>query len=292
MTPAWTKDIANLTDTAMRGSMAGEFQQVKGMRADTVTFKTNCYLDDIFVLLRQALGLPDVMTGSSDPYTHKTSLQSGNNGQPVSSTVFFYDAQGKAWQMAGSQVSDLKLTISVDDLVTAEVTYIGLPAVAITPPTNTPDTNKPMPGWNSLITVGGTTMTKYSEIDLEIKRDTSAINTLNGTQAPFAIYCGACTVSGSFTGVYQGSTDNDLVAEIANTQPALVAKISPVGDAVHSITFQCTVVAYDQTVVDNGSKWVQIKSTIKGLANATDVAGSGNQSPMLATLLSPVSTAI
>lgn len=282
--PQWTSPTENLTDTGLRGSMGAEFQQIKGLKYEQLTFKTGFYLDSIYFLLRSMMGLPDVVSGSSDPWTHKTSLQNGNNGQPEGTTLFYYDAQGKVWQIPGAQMSDLKLTLKTGGLAEAEVTYIGLPATAITPPTNTPTTQKPMPSWNTIISLGGAAATDYSEIDLEIKRDTKMIDSITGTQAPFAIFAGPMSVSGSLTSIYQGSTDNDLVNNLTNAQQALVVTTNPVGDAIHSIAIQCSVVAFDDAQVDGGSEWMQIKGTIKALTNATDVAGGGNMSPALVTL--------
>jgi hypothetical protein len=290
--PAYTTPYQLIVDNALRGFMGAEYQQVKGLRYDQLTFKTYFYLDSIYYLVRSALGLPDVVTGSSAPYTHKTSLQSGNGGQPQSSTVFWTDGAGKTWQMPGAQISDLKITIADGAAGVAEVTWIGLPATQITPPTNTPTTMVPMASWDSIITIGGTASTRYSSIELDIKRDTKMIPTITGTQSPFAIFSGACSVSGSFTGVYQGATvDPDVLANFANTQPALTVVTNPVGDAVHSIGFQLSKVAYDDVQI-SGNSWMEAKSTIKGLTNSTDVAGSGGMSPVLATLITTVSTAI
>lgn len=290
--PTWKVVQADMVDTALRGSMGGEFQQLTGLRHDEISFKTHIYLDSIFPLLRGILGLPDVIVGAADPYSHKTSLQNGNNGQPASTTVFWSDGVGKTWQMPGAQLSSVKIAVKVDGLVDVDVTYIGLPAVPITSPTNTPTTMKPMPSWNSIITIGGIALTKYSEVNFEIKRATEAIGTVTGTQAPFAIFAGPVTVSGSLTGIYQGSTDNDLTAMIVNSQPVLLVKISPANDAVHSIAFQMSVVAYDSAEASGTNKWMEIKSAFKALTNPTDVAGGGNQSPMLVTMLSATATAI
>jgi hypothetical protein len=291
-TPTWKPTTASIVDSALRGSMATEHQQINGLRFDTVTFKTFLYLDSAFTILRAALGLPDVISGAADPYTHKTSLQSGNNGQPAGTTVFWYDAAGKAWQMAGSVVQTVKIGLKQDGLATLDVTYIGLPAVPITPPSNTPTTQLPAPSWNSTITIGGIAYSKYSELDIEIKRATEMIPTITGTQAPFAIFGGPVTVAGTLNGIYQGSTDTDLLGDLTNLQPTLLVKVSPAGDAVHSFSFQASKVAYEDTTVTGSNKWMEIKSTLRMLANTTDVAGGGNLSPLLVTALTTASTAL
>lgn len=290
-TPAMTNPMATMVDGGLRGNMGTEFQQLRGLRADQLTFKTYFYLDSAYFLFRAALGLPDVISGTAPTYTHKTSLQSGNNGQPQSTTLFWADGAGKTWQTPGAQIVDLKVTYTTDNLASLEVTWLGLPSNQITPPSNTPTTAVPMPSWNTTITMAGATQTKYSEIALEIKRDTKMIGTITGTQAPFAIFCGGCSVSGTFNSVYQGTTDTDSVANLQNNQPALTVTIAPVGDATHTLALQLSKVAYDDATI-SGSTWMEIKSTIKGLTNATDVAGTGGMSPMLVTQINTVSTAI
>jgi hypothetical protein len=290
-TPVFTPGLTMLVDGSLRGSMAGEYQQVPGKRVDTVTFKTNFYIDSIFAFLRQMLGQADTLTGEADPYTHKTSLQNGvNNGQPDGTTVFF-NAMDKTWQMAGAIMSSLKLTIQSEAIATAEVTYIGMPAVAIAAPVNTPTTAVPMASWNTVIDIGDTSYTAFSEIDLTFTRSVKPIDTINGTQAPFAIAAGQLTLAGDLTAVYQGSTDVNLVDYLTNIQPALTVTTSPVGDATHSIAVQMSKVGYDNSAFSATTDYFEIKSTVRALANATDALG-GSFSPALVTLLSPVSTAI
>lgn len=291
-TPTWKPTIASLLDTNLRGSMGAEYEQLLGLRFDTVTFKTKFYLDSCFFFFRSLLGLPDAVTGSADPWTHTTALQNtGNNGQPAGTTVFWTDGAGKTFRMPGAQPVSVKVTLKQDGLSEMEVTYVGLPSAIITPPTNTPTTAKPMPSWNTIITIGGTAYTKYSEISLEYKRASEMIPTITGTQSPDNIFGGPVAVAGSFTGVYQGSTDNDLAAWLVNTQPALVVKTNPAGDAVHYLQQTLSKVAYDDVAVAGTNKWMEVKSTIKGLSNSTDAVG-GLFSPAKVILLSAVSTAI
>jgi len=291
--PVWGHPTDKYVDDALRGSMGGEFQQVNGMRkGDTFTFTTYCYLDQVYVFLRQILGLPDVLSGASAPYMHKTSLQNGSNGQPQSASLWWYDALGKCVQLPGAQMSDLKITVNAAGLVTIVPTFVCLPGVFVTPPTQTPETAQPMPGWKSVITLAGVASTAFSEIIINIKRATESIPSVTGTQAPFAIFAGPVTVASTLKAIYAGSTDPHLLAELNNTQPTLSVALSAVGDAVNSLTMQFSRTAYDVADPTGTNKWMEIAGTTKMLTNPTDVAGGGNQSPMLVTLLSPVSTVI
>lgn len=291
-TPVYHLTIAPLKDQNLRGSMAVDFAQIGGLQFGTLTFKTFLYLDVAYFLLRSLLGYPDQVTGASDPYTHTTSLQNtGNNGQPASSTVFWTDAAGKTFQMPYSQASSVKVTWKSDGLVALEVTYIGMPAAAITPPTNTPTTALPMPSWNTIVSLGGSPSTVYSELAMEYKRATEPIPTITGTQAPYGIFAGPVSVSGSLTAVYQGTTDVNWVDFLANTQPVLSVKTNPVGDATHYLQVVHSQVAYDDVQVSGTNKWMELKATVTPIANATDAIG-GLFSPAKVTALSATSTAI
>lgn len=291
-TPAWTSPIESIDDTALRGSMAVNYARQNGLRYEQLTFKTNCYIDSAYYLLRAMLGVADTITGTPPTVTHKTSLLSASNGQPQSTTLFYCDGAGKAWQIPGAQMTDLKLTVKTSGLVELQATFQGLPATAITPPANTPTTAAPMPAYDTTISVGGTLYSKYSEIDLEWKRGTKMIPTVTGTQTPFAIFAGPLSVAGTFDGVYQGSTDNDLVANLTNQQPALIITMVAPTDLTHTLAVQCSKVAYDDAQVSGTNEWMSVKSTLTAIATAADVAAGGNLSPTLATLINTTSTAI
>lgn len=291
--PKYKSTITPLKDKNLRGAMASTYQQQQGLRHDELSYKTYFYLDSIYPHFLALLGNPDTVTGSADPYTHKTALYNGsgsNNAQPPSYTLFWADAAGKVQQIPGALISSIKVTLGADALASLDVTWMGLPATTIAPPTNTPTTVKPMPSWNSAITLGGTASSKYSTVELDFKRAVEIIPTITGTQAPFAIFGGPVTVTGSLTGVFQNAaTDADWTNYLANTQPVLSVKAAPPGDATHSITFQMSQVAYDLTEVSGTNKWQEVKATIEALANSTDSL-SGSFSPAQVQLVTSVST--
>lgn len=274
---AYTPGINPLTDTYSRGLMSGEYQQVAGKRKDTLAYKTFAYLDSAYLHFLAAFGRPDAVTGTAVPYTHKSSVENGvanAAAQPQSWTLFYTDAAGKCWQIPGCMITSVKLTVKTDELITIEPSWMGMPAVQITPPTNTPPTSAPFPSWNASITVAGAADLRRTEVVLEYKRDTGEIPTINGSQSPLAIMAATMTGTATLTGVYQGTTDVDLVDYLANTQPALTVKIAPVGDAVHYLLLQHSLVAYDSAGPKGQSKWMEISSSLKLLANPTDALDS------------------
>lgn len=286
--PKWTPHVTTLPDDALRGSMAKTFGMQQGLQYAEVTYTTYGYMDSIYQHFLAALGTADAVSGSADPYTHKTSLL--NTGQPPSFTIWYFDAAGKCRQIPGCVSSNLAIDAKADALVTVDAGWMGLQGTWVTPPTNTPTTNPPMPSWNSTITVGGSALTKYSDVKLTIKRATEVVPTLTGTQSPFAIFCGELEVTGDLTAVYQGSTDNDLADFLANTQPALLLKVAPGGDSTHSLTVQCSKVAYTDASISGTNKWMEVASKLEAIANATDALDSV-LSPCQAVFATPTSTA-
>lgn len=283
-----------LTDQALRGSMSQDFQQVAGMRNDTLDYKSYLYTDSVFQHFLALLGRPDAVTGSSDPWTHKTSLENGvdNAGaQPPSYTLFYFDGV-KCLQIPGCVLGELKTSVKVDELTTIEASWIGLPAIVLSSaPTNTPSTVKPIPAWSSVISLGGSALSIYSDVELDYKRDAAAVPTMNNSQSPLSIFSGTFSVSGTLTAVYQGAAaDVNFTDFLANTQPALTVKLSPPGDAIHFLLLQHSVVAFDAAPPAGSNKWMEIQATIKALANATD-ALDARVSPMQVQYLTAVSAA-
>lgn len=293
ISPKWTPHITNLPDQALRGSMSKTYGQQQGLRYDEFTYQTYPYMDSIYPHVLAALGNPDTITGASDPYTHKTAVYNGsgsNAAQPPSYTIWYHDGAGKCWQSAGCISSNFAIDAKAEALVTVDAGWLGLPATAVTPPSNTPTGNPPMPSWNSTITIGGTSLSKYSDIKVTIKRATEMIPTITGTQAPFAIYGGEVEVTVDLAGIYQNSTDNDLAAFLANTQPALLLKVAPAADATHGLTLQHSKVGYTDASISGSNKWMEIAGKVQALANTTDALGGG-YSPVQAIFTTPASAA-
>lgn len=292
--PKYKSTITPLKDKYLRGAMAETYQQQQGMRHDELQYKTYFYLDSVYPHFLALLGNTDTVSGTGDPYTHKTSLYNGsgtNAAQPPSYTLFWADGAGKVQQIPGAVVGSIKVSLEADSLASLEVQWTGLPGTTIVPPTNTPSAVKPMPSWNSAITLGGAAASKYSSIELTFKRAVEIIPTITGSQAPFAVFGGPVSVTGSLTGVFQNATtDTDWTNYLANTQPVLTVKAAPPGDVVHSLTMQMSQVAYDITEVSGTNKWQEVKATIEAIANSTDSL-SGSFSPAQVILATTVSTA-
>lgn len=291
--PAWTPNQMMLADEALRGNMADEQTQVAGPRVDMLTFKTYPYLDVLFPLMMNVLGAPDTVTGSADPWTHKTALLSTGSAQPSTWTLWPFNG-AETWRMAGCTQDSVEIDVKADELVGVDSSWIGQPATQVVSPTNTPTSQRPWASWNTTVTVGGAGVTSYTDVKLSYKRATEVIHTADGSQGPYAIYVGPLAVEGDFTGVYQGvaGAPTDLTTYLTNVIQAFTVQVKPVGDATHSGTWQHTTCGYrDVKVTGGGGKYVEISGKVKAFPNATDTLGANGASQVQFTLLNAVSTA-
>ena len=205
--PKWEPVIGQNMDDALRGSMGKDFEQIPDMQHSKVNYTTFPYMDSVYQHFLALLGTADAITGSADPYTHKTAMYNGSgtdSAQPPSYTLFYADATGKARSVPGAKIGSLKLVVKAGALAQIDVEWIGLFGTAITAPTNTPTALAPWPSWNSTFTVGGVAATNYSDITLDYKRATEAIPAITGTQDPYGIYGGEVSGSADLTAIFQG----------------------------------------------------------------------------------------
>jgi hypothetical protein len=293
--PKYARKTSALKDQALRGVMSTTFGQVQGMSYTELGYKTYVYGDSVFQHFLAALGGTDTVSGTTAPYTHKASVynttDATHQAQPTSWTGFLYQADGKVKQIPGLVLADLKLTIKANETPTLDVQWQGMPSTDITAPTNTPSTSQMMPPWTASVNIGGSQANQYTGVTVDIKRNTKPVPVLNGSQSPLGIYGGPVTVTGTFDAVYQGTTDYDLGAFIANTQPALSVSIYSQGDATHPLTLQMSKVAYDSADPQpSNTDWLTIQSAWEAISNATD-ALDAKLSPIQVSLLNTVVTA-
>jgi hypothetical protein len=289
--PSWKPDQKQLLNEAMYGDMAKLHGVVQGVRHDTISYKTHLFLDSIYPHMLSVLGNPDTLTGGGDPYTHKTALYNGGNGQPTSWTLSLYNG-AETWQMPGSVISKVEVEVKAEDLSSLTVEWVGLPAVKVSNPTNTPSTAKPWASWNTSITVNGVRATNYSDIKLAYTREIEVVQTADGTVGPYVVFVGPLSAQLDVDGVYQGYTGTpaDMSNLLTNGQVPILVQVNPVGDATHYALWQHTLCAATSSEVkSSGGKYVSITSKYDAIANTTDALGGG-QSPVQFQLLNAVAS--
>ena len=286
----WKPNQTMLKDDGLRGDMGVQHGVTAGVRYDTFDYGFYGAIDTIFPHMQAVYGSTDTMTGSSDPYTHVCSLLNSGTFQPISSTLWLSNG-AECWQITGAQLGQLDVDTKVAERVALTASWMGLPATKVTAPSNTPSTKAIWASWNSTLTIGGTaTAGNYSDVKLTFKRENEATFGFAGSQSPYVIFAGTLAVTGSMTSIYQGytATTSDLANYLANTQPALVLKVSPVGDSTHYAQWGFTSMAYDNVEVSGSNKWQEATATLSAIDTTTDATSSG-ASPGKFTLLTSVS---
>jgi len=274
---SWTAVTGATGYNVYRGTAAG-VENVQVANLGNVTTYTDTGLT-------VGAGAPPTTAGN----VHKTALLNTGNGQPPSYTGWLLEGD-KCEQIPGMVAVDLKFTFVVNQNSTVDVSWAGMPATAVTPPTNTPSTVAPFPPYTTLISIGGSVVGSRSGATIDMKRSTVPIPVLNGTSAPLAIFGGPVTVTGTIDAVFQGSTDPDLINLLTNAQPALVITSSPQNDPAHPITLRCSQIAYTTAApAGSNTSWMTIASAFNALMNPTD-ALDGMLSPVQGMLCTTSST--
>lgn len=286
--------VTKLPDVAIRGTMAKTHGDIAAGRYEEVTYTTYLYPDSMYAHMIAMMGRADTVTGSSDPYTHKTSLYNGSgtdNAQPPTYTLFVYEQNGKVAQIAGCTPLDLKFEYKANDWCTIDLTWNGMPAAFINAPVNTPTALPPEPSSGVSLMLGGLALSTASDLVVEMKRDSKPLWVLNGSNAPMAIYAGPMDVTGSITAVFQGTADVNYTNYLNNVQPALTVQSLAAGDTTHPFTLQMSKVSY-QSADPTGSAtdWMTIQASYTAIGNATD-ALDGKESPLQAIFLNSSITA-
>lgn len=280
-----------LKDAGLRGAMGTAVNAIQGQRYDELSYKCLLFADSIYPHFINMLGQADTTTGSADPYTHKTSLLNGTGqAQPASYTGWLYLAGGKAVQIPGMMLADLKLTMKPNEKASLDADWWGLPGTIVTAPTYTATTLKPYNTNNLTISVGGTQTTAVSDIEIDFKRDTKMALGFTGTQSPVSIFMGACTVTGTMQAIFQGATDQFLTDLFNNTQPVVTASIYADGDTTHPFTVQMSKCVFNSATPQGSmTSYMTISAPFEALLNPTD-ALDGNLSPAQVKILTSTST--
>lgn len=288
--PKWGAKISTLSDTALRGFMGTDYSQVQASRSDEVSYKTYMYPSATFTHLRAILGGTDTVTGAADPWSHKVSLL--NTVAVPTYTLFLAMGDGNTMRVPGAVLSGVKVNVKANELPSLDISWTGLPATVVASPTNTPSTEAPMPPYTAAISVAGANLGKYTDLALDFKRSVQPVQTLNGSISPDSIYPGQLSVTGSMTAVFSGTSDSDMTAFLANTQPILSLTVNPQGDAVHTVNITCSKITYDSVDPQGSStSYMTVTSSFKALLNTVD-ATDGKQSPASVTLKNTAATVL
>lgn len=284
--PQWTPNITMLEDTGLRGSMVDIYDQVAGLRHDSMDWTMDVYADTFPALLRAILGSTDTITGTAAPYTHAIGLLNTGDGQPPSYTIAYFDGN-EEWQMPAGQGDELSVKFNATGLLEASCKFLANPAALGGADTPTFSTVEAAPSWDCVVTLGGTPITKTMDGSVDLKRGTKPIEAITGTQAPYRLWAGPLQTSGKLTVVYESDTEFNYFTSNAKGEAVDVKFTDP---ASNTIELHLSTPAWKTGKKTNGKEWVEVELEFVGLPNSTDAVASG-VAPIKTTVTNGVSTA-
>jgi hypothetical protein len=277
--------INELLDKGIRGSMVENYNYVQGRRHSEIDFGGPVFADTIGYWIAGILG--DVTTtGSSAPYTHaialKNSVGAAGDAQPNALTITdYYSASNR--QFPGCQVNDLELTFNADGMLEYTAKVTGYPSATATASAPTFSTVLPTQVWAGTVTVGGTQVSNTITGSIKLTRAVEPIYGIAQTQAPYAVFVGALTVTGKVTFVMED--DTQLTNFLSNTQPALTFNWSTgSGATATQVSLTASKSAYTTGVVERNKDFVEVTVEFNSLGNTTNVGATSGYSPVKFTL--------
>lgn len=282
VSPPTPKDVVKLAqDKGLRGSMTDTYGEIQLTKHTTFDFAGDVFADTFGFMLTGILG-DLATTGASAPYSHAISLYNATDGQTPSYTITdSYSVNTR--QYPGAKFSDLDIKFSADGLLTYSAKAVALPSVTTTAPTPSFTSVQPLASWIGAVTIGGTANTSVMDGNITIKRSIGVVDTVDGSQAPHALWSGPLSVSGKLTLVMEDETQ--LTNYLSNTQPSLdVTFTTGTGVGVQSLKLHMTQVAYQSADISRGKEYVELPISFTAIANSTDIGASGGYSPIKCTL--------
>lgn len=272
-------NVTYFPDTGMRGSMVDVYNEVQGPMFSEISLAGDVFPDTIPWMLANFFG--DLAeAGASAPFSHTMAVKNSTDGQPGSvSLTDYYGLQGgtPARRFAGCQIGEVGFKWAGDGMFEWTAKATGFASTQVAKPTSSFTAIPPLPGWLGLLTIGGASKLFMESGELTLKRDTTPIHTVDGTQAPYGIFVGAVEVEGKLVFVHED--DVELTRYLAATQSAIVLNWTQ-GAAAALVQVQCTMTKPQYTVaaVKRGKSYIETEITFKPIANTTDVGASGGYS--------------
>lgn len=171
--------------------------------------------------------------------------------------------------------------------------------VASGPPVLNVTNSRPIPNWNSTVTMLGYTIASsglyngIGEFSVSFKRQTQVYWTVQGLQSPYVIARGPLTMDGT---IQWDPTNNEMPLDLmlSNAQGPMSIVVTnsgiPNSGTPFSLTFNASQVANIKSKVMRSKALIGYGNTFEGVANSTDVGGSGGLGPGTITLVNNIAT--
>ena len=165
--------------------------------------------------------------------------------------------------------------------------------------TNTTTNSRPIPNWNSTVTIAGNTVSStglYSgigEFNVSFKRQTQVYWIVAGTQQPFIIARGPLTMDGT---IQWDPTNSEVPLDLMLMNPQAPMSISvtntgiPNSGTPFTLTFNAQQAANIKSKIMRNKALIGYGNSFEGVANATDIGGSSGLGPGTLTLINSTPT--
>jgi hypothetical protein len=195
-------------------------------------------------------------------------------------------------------LKDISFSGNAEQLLNIKMTGDSWLSVAAgTAVTNVTTNSRPIPNWNSTVVVAGNTVSStgaYSGIgnfSVSFTRQTQTYWIVAGTQQPFVIARGPLNMNGSIDWDPTNSeTPLDLM--LLNAQAPMTITVSnqsptviPNSGTPFTLTFTASQVANIKSKITRSKDLISYSNSYEGVANSTDVGGSGGLGPGTVTLV-------
>lgn len=168
-----------------------------------------------------------------------------------------------------------------------------LSTVATSAVTNVTTNSRPIPNWNTTLSVLGSNITQIGEFTVNFTRVTQVYWTVQGTQTPFVIARGPLALTGSLQWD-PTNTEEPLDLMLLNAQGPLSITVSNTGipnsGTAFTLVFTASQVANIKSKVMRNKALIGYNNSFEGIANSTDTGGSGGLGPGTITLTNSTPT--
>ena len=168
-----------------------------------------------------------------------------------------------------------------------------LSQVAGTAVTNVTTNSRPIPNWNSTVSILGGSITQIGNFSLSVKRATQVYWTVQGSQTPVIIARGPLTMDGSIDW-NPVNTEEPLDIMLLNAQGPMVITASnsgiPNSGTPFTLTFTMSQVANIKSKVMRSGQLISYSNSYECVGNSSDVGGSGGLGPGTITLVNNTAT--
>ncbi len=259
-----------------------------------------------FAALNSALGYGGAY-GAQPPthtFTDVTNIVNVFQGATVGGTTFpssAANAYGARWYPF-SCLKNIDFSGNAEQLLGIKMagdSFLSAPVPSGTAPTLNVTNSRPIPNWNSTVTVLGYTIAStglyggIGEFSVSFKRQTQVYWTVQGLQSPFVIARGPLTMYGT---IQWDPTNSEMPLDLmlSNAQGPMSIVVSnsgiPNSGTPFTLTFNASQVANIKSKIMRSKDLIGYGNTFEGVGNSTDIGGSGGLGPGTITLVNNIPT--